>query len=36
MPRRPKDAIEKQLWTTLIVLLMLLAGVATFIAWLGD
>ncbi len=36
MPRGPRDAIEKRLWTTVIVLLMLLAAVAMLIAWLGD
>jgi flagellar basal body-associated protein FliL len=36
MSRRPKDAIEKRLWVTLIVLLVLLVGVAMFIAWLGG
>jgi hypothetical protein len=36
MPRRPKDAIERRLWVTLIVLLILLAGIAMLIVWLGD
>jgi len=36
MSRQPKDAIEKRLWITLIVLLILLLGVAMFIGWLGG
>jgi len=36
MARQPKDAIEKRLWITVIVLLTLLLGVAMFIAWLGG
>ena len=36
MSRQPKDATEKRLWITLIVLLILLLGVAMFIGWLGG
>ncbi len=36
MPRQPKDAIEKRLWITLIVLMILLVAVVLIIVWLGG